>query len=393
LSYKTGDELEIIIKKIVPRGLGLGFAEKLTVFVPLTAEGDRVRVRLNEVKGRIAFAEIAGVIEPSPDRAAPPCPYFGTCGGCDFQQMNYAAQLEAKLGILRDCLHRIGKIEYEGEIKMIGSPKEFGYRSRAQWHIDTRSKRIGYFKRASHEVIDIAACPILVPELEKTLEELRETIEWESFWGERLEIEAASGDNGEVSIYGEELIEPTGEIAFSAAGEKYRYSARSFFQGNQFLVESLIKAAIGGASGERALDLYCGVGLFSLPLARKFAEVIGVEGNKEAVDFAEKNAASAGITNVKFASAGVGVYLFEKRPKNIDFILLDPPRAGTERGVIDAIVKMRPKQISYVSCEPSILARDLRVFLDKGYKIESISAFDLFPQTHHVETIVRLNSI
>jgi 23S rRNA (uracil1939-C5)-methyltransferase len=392
LSYKTGDELEITIKKIVPRGLGLGFVEKLTVFVPLTAAGDRVRVCLNEVKGKIAFAEVVNVIEPSPDRIKPPCRYFGACGGCDFQQMNYAAQLEAKVGIIRDCLHRIGKIEYEGEINVIGSPQEFGYRSRAQWHIDTRGKKIGYFKRASHDVIDIAKCPILVPELEKTLEDLRDTIEWESFWGERLEIEAASSDNGQVSIYGEELIQRTDEITFSAAREKYLYSARSFFQGNQFLAESLIETAIGGADGQRAFDLYCGVGLFSLPLARRFTEVTGVEGSEEAVAFAEKNAADAGLKNVKFESAGVGVYLFEKRPKNIDFVLLDPPRAGTERGVIDTLVKMKPKQISYVSCEPSILARDLRVFVDKGYTIDSITALDLFPQTHHVETIVRMSS-
>ena len=392
MSYKTGDELEIIVKKIVPRGLGLGFAEKLTVFVPLTAAGDNVRVRLNEVKGKIAFAEAVNVIEPSPDRVKPPCPYFGVCGGCDFQQMTYAAQLEAKLGIIRDCLHRIGKIEYEGEIKMIGSPREFAYRSRAQWHIDTRAKKIGYFKRASHEVIDIAQCPILVPELEQTLVELRETVEWESFWAERLEIEAASSGSDQVSIYGEELIEPTDEIFFTAAGERYYYSARSFFQGNQFLVESLIETAIGDARGIRALDLYCGVGLFSLPLAKRFDQVMGVEGNETAIEFAEKNAGNARLHNIKFAVGAVGEFLKETNLEGTDLVLLDPPRAGTEKGVIETLVKMKPKQISYVSCEPSILARDLRVFLDNGYRIDSITALDLFPQTHHIETIVRMSS-
>lgn len=375
----------------MPRGLGLGFAEKLTVFVPLAVEGDHLRVRLNEVKGRIAFAGIIDFIAPSPDRVDPPCPYFGACGGCDFQQMTYPAQLEAKIGIIRDCLHRIGKIEYEGNIDIIGSPEEFGYRSRAQWHIDTAAKKIGYFKRGSHDVIDIAQCPILTPGLEKTLKELRETIEWDSFWGERLEIEAASGDGGVISIYGEELIEPTDEISFTTAGEKYFYSARSFFQGNQFLVEKLVETAVGDAAGERALDLYCGVGLFSIPLARTFGEVIGVEGNGAAVELAEKNAGHAGLGNIEFFSAGVGVFLHETRPKNVDFVLLDPPRAGTERGVIDTIIKMKPAAISYVSCEPSILARDLRIFLDAGFSIDSITALDLFPQTHHVETVARLN--
>jgi 23S rRNA (uracil1939-C5)-methyltransferase len=391
LSYKAGDELEIIVKKIVPRGLGLGFAEKLTVFVSLAAAGDRVRVRLNEVTGKTAFADIIEVVEPSPVRVKPPCPYFGVCGGCDFQQMSYPAQLDAKAGIIRDCLQRIGKIEYEGEIRMIASPKEFGYRVRAQWHIDTRAKKVGYFKRASHDVIDIEQCPILVPELEKTLEELRSTIEWESFWGERIEIEAASGDGGKVSIYGEELIEPTDEISFTGAGEKYFYSAQGFFQGNRFLVEKLVETAVGDAGGARALDLYCGVGLFSLPLARKFGEVTGVEGNETAIDFAGKNAEQAGLENVKFVRGGVGKFLKETRPANIDFVLLDPPRAGTEKGVIESLIKIKPARISYVSCEPSILARDLRVLLDAGYKIDSITAVDLFPQTHHIETIARLS--
>ena len=368
----------------------MAFAEKLTVFVPLAAVGDRLRVRLNEVKKRIAFADILEITEPSPVRIAPPCPYFGKCGGCDFQQMTYEAQLEAKVGIIRDCLHRIGKIDFEGEIPIIASPREFEYRSRAQWHLDSRHKRIGYFRRGSHDVIDIEQCPILVPELETTLKELRKTIEWGTIWGERAAIEAASGDGGKVSVYGAELVERTDEIGFTAAGERYFYSAQSFFQGNQFLVEKLLEAALADSGGERALDLYCGVGLFSLPLAKRFAQVIGVEGNESAIDFAEKNAGNARLHNIKFVGGGVGEFLQEPNLEGTDFVLLDPPRAGTEKGVIEALAKMKPKNISYVSCEPSILARDLRILLDAGYSLDSITALDLFPQTHHVETIARL---
>lgn len=391
MSYKAGDEIDVTIQKIVPRGLGMAFAEKLTVFVPLAAAGDRVRVRLNEVKKRIAFAEIIGILEASPSRIEPPCQYFGKCGGCDFQQMNYAAQLAAKAGIIRDCLHRIGKIDFDGDIPVIAGPEEFGYRSRAQWHLDTRGKRIGYFRRGSHDVIDIESCPILVPELEKTLHGLRETIDWGAIWGDRAQIEAASGDAAQVSVYGAELVERTDEISFTAAGERYFYSAQSFFQGNQFLIEKLIETAIGNSNGERALDLYCGVGLFSLPLAKRFAQVIGVEGNESAIDFAEKNAGNARLHNIKFVRGGVEDFLYETNLEGTDFVLLDPPRAGTEKGVIEALAKMKPKNISYVSCEPSILARDLRILLDAGYKLGSITALDLFPQTHHVETIVHLS--
>ena len=153
-NIKPGKILDVRIEKIVPNGYGLGFAEGLTVFVSLAAPGDRVRVKLNQIKGRTAFAEIVEILEPSPERVAPPCVYFGRCGGCDFQQMDYAAQLRAKTAIVRDSLTRIGKINYPGEIEIVGSPRPFGYRSRAQWHLDTRRRRIGYFRRTSHDIID-----------------------------------------------------------------------------------------------------------------------------------------------------------------------------------------------------------------------------------------------
>ncbi|MEJ7849269.1 MAG: class I SAM-dependent RNA methyltransferase [Pyrinomonadaceae bacterium] len=383
-------ELELKIVKIVPKGLGLAFKPGLTVFVPLTAAGDVVRATIREQKGKTAFAEIDEILEPSPDRIEPPCPYFGRCGGCDFQQMNYEAQLAAKLAIIQDSLHRIGKLNYEGEISMIGSPREFAYRSRAQWHIDTRQKKIGYFRRNSHDVIDIEHCPILTPELDATLQSLRTNLDWGTFWSDRGSIEAAHGSEGDVSLFSPEIMEPTQEISFSAGGEKYYYSALSFFQGNQFLIEQLVDIAISGASGETAIDLYCGVGLFTLQLARKFGQVIGVEGNDRAIDFAEKNAANAQLSNVRFVRDGVDDFLTGHNLENTDFVLLDPPRAGTEKWTISNIIKLKPKQISYVSCEPSILARDLRTLLDSGYEIESLTAFDLFPQTHHVETVARL---
>lgn len=390
MSYKKGDELEIEIARIVPRGLGIGFGKKLTVFVPLTAAGDEVRVRLNEVKGKIAFGEVVEILKPSPDRISPPCPYFGSCGGCDFQQMSYQKQLEAKVGIIRDALYRIGKIDFAGEIGMISSPEELGYRTRAQWHIDTKEKRIGYFKRGSHEVIDVRQCPILVPELNETLADLRDTVEWDSFWDEKVEIEAAAGDKGQVSIYGKELIEPTEEISCTAVGEKYFYSARSFFQGNRFLVDRLVETAIPLTGGDKALDLYCGVGLFSLPLARGFGKVTGVEANESAVDLAEKNAAHAGLGNITFVREGVDRFVAEGRAEGYDLILLDPPRSGADIETIRKLAAARSKHISYVSCDPSILARDLRIFVDAGYQIESITALDLFPQTHHVETVAHL---
>lgn len=392
-SYKPGKVLDVTIEKIVPNGYGLGFAEGLTIFVSLAAIGDVARVRLDLVKGKIAFAEIVEIVKPSRERTGPPCIYFGTCGGCDFQQMNYRAQLEAKVGIIRDCLTRIGKIEYEKEIEIIGSPKPYNYRARAQWHADTRRRKLGYFKRNSHEIIDVETCPILTPELQKTLTDLRKNIAWESFWSGIAQIDAANSGE-QISVYSSEIVEPTREISFPASGEKYFYNAQSFFQGNPFLIGQLIETAIKGASGETSLDLYCGAGLFTLPLARNFRNVIGVEANEKATEFAQKNLENAGVENARIYTENVDEWLAENVNDfhEIDFVLLDPPRAGTEKETIKNLLQILPKQISYVSCEPSILARDLRVLCESKYTIESITALDLFPQTHHVETVVNLKS-
>ena len=387
--YKSGDELDVRIEKIVPRGPGLAFAENLTVFVPLAVPGDHVRVRIDEIKKRTSFAEIVDVIEPSPERITPPCPHFGTCGGCDFQQMEYASQLAAKVGIIRDCLHRIGKIEVD-DVEIVGSTQEFGYRSRAKWHLDRIEQTIGYFRRDSHDVIDVHECPILTPGLQSALEDLRTKIDWAMLWDDSAELEAVTGDDGSVSMFSREMAQPTAEITVNAAGEEFSFSAQTFFQSNRFLLEKLIETAVGDASGNTALDLYCGVGLFALPLARKFTNVIGVEDNVTAIGFAKKNAERAGLKNVEFRRSGVRTFLNECNVASTGLILIDPPRAGAEKGTIEKIAQLRPREISYVSCEPSILARDLRYLLDAGYTINRITAFDLFPQTHHVETVVRL---
>ena len=405
---KRSKVLDVKIEKIVPNGYGLGFADGLTVFVSLAAAGDRLRVKINQQKGKTAFGEIVEIIEPSPERIEPPCPYFGRCGGCDFQQMNYEAQLRAKVEIVRDCLVRIGKLDYPHAIEIIGSPRPFGYRSRAQWHVETRARRIGYFRRHSHDVIDVETCPIVTEELQSTLTSLRASLDWQSFFSDRVEIEAASA-NGQVSVYSAELVEPTTEISFQLDENRYFYDAQSFFQGNLFLIDALVETALGGAEGRLALDLYCGVGLFTLPLARRFEKVLGVEASERAINAARKNLEHARLESAEFYAEAVGEWLaglqitdYESQtdpqsaipnPKSIgavDFLLLDPPRAGTEKETIEQILKIRPAHISYVSCEPSTLARDLRLLCESLYEIESIIALDLFPQTHHVETVVHL---
>lgn len=387
------ETLEVTIERILPGGMGLAHASGRTLLVSLAAPGDRVRVRVDRVQGRTAFASIVEVLQPSPVRIEPPCPYFGRCGGCDFQQLNYEAQLAAKVEIIRDCLRRIARIDFRGEIPITASTNIWHYRSRAQWQHDPQKKRLGYFERASHRVCDVAECPVLVPELEKTLESLREQIRNSALSSELTEFQAVAGDEG-VSLAPRFNEQQAQEVSRKIAGHSYRFSAEGFFQINHSLLEPLVAAAIKDARGETAIDLYCGAGLFTIPLAERFSRVFGVEANAEAIGFARRNVEDARLRNATFSVSTVAEWLEEQSERHapVDFVLLDPPRSGAEDDAVRGILALRPRAISYVSCDPATLARDLKVLLADDYSLDSIAAFDMFPQTHHVETVVRLGA-
>jgi len=384
------EELEVEVERILPGGMGLAHAGGKTVFVSLAAPGDRVRVRIDREQGDLLFASIVEILKPSPLRIEPPCPYFGRCGGCDFQQLTYEAQLAAKADIIRDCLHRIARLENVPEIVVTPSPRDWRYRMRATWQIDREQRQIGYYERGSRRVCDVADCAVLLPELQKTLERVRAT-EWSRFPPALKHLDVVAGENG-VSLSPRFAEFETNELSLTVRGEVYHYNAEAFFQINPSLLGSLIDFAIADASGETVLDLYCGVGLFTLPLARGFRNVMAVESNSIAVRFARRNLQHAGLTNVRVVSATVTDWFRSESATRgpVDFILLDPPRAGAESAVIKGILDLHPSQICYVSCDPATLARDLKKLLAGGYGIHSIVAFDLFPQTHHVETVVRL---
>jgi 23S rRNA (uracil1939-C5)-methyltransferase len=381
-------DLEVEVERILPGGMGLAHAGGKTVFVSLAAPGDRVRVRIDRQQGELLFASIVQIITPSPERVEPPCPYFGRCGGCDFQQLTYEAQLAAKAGIIRDCLHRIARLENIPEIVVTPSPNNWRYRMRATWQIDQELRAIGYYERGSRRVCDVADCAVLKPELQETLERVRAT-EWHEFPRDLKHLDGVVGENG-VSVSPSFAEFQTNELTLTVRGEVYQYNADAFFQINPSLLGSLVENAIGDASGGTVLDLYCGVGLFTLPLARQFQKVIGVEANATATRFARRNLQLAGLRNADVITATVTDWFRSASIGPVDFVLLDPPRAGAESAVIEGILNLQPRAISYVSCDPATLARDLRKLIGGGYVIESIAGFDLFPQTHHVETVVRL---
>ena len=379
--------LEVEIERILPGGYGLAHSAGRTVFVSLAAPGDRLRVRVDRQQGKVLFASIEEILVASPDRIEPPCPYFGRCGGCDFQQLTYEKQLAAKAEIIRDCLRRIARIEDVPEIVVTPSPRDWRYRMRATWQIDREQETIGYYERGSRRVCDVADCAVLVPELQETLEQVRATDERE-FPTDLKHLDVVAGQNG-VSLSPPFAQFETKELTLTIGDESYSYNAEAFFQVNPGLLRALIDFALQGVSGEAAVDLYCGVGLFTLPLARRFKHVIGVEANPVAVRFARRNIERAQLDNARVINAGVAEWI-RARALEVDFVLVDPPRAGAESVVIKGIVDSRAPWVSYVSCDPATLARDLKKLIAGGYAIESLAAFDLFPQTHHVETVVRL---
>ncbi|HEY0323560.1 MAG TPA: class I SAM-dependent RNA methyltransferase [Pyrinomonadaceae bacterium] len=385
--------IEVRIERILPGGLGLAHADGRTILVGLAAPNDLVRVRIENVRGKVAFASIVEIIEPSPVRIEPPCPYFGRCGGCDFQQLDYHAQLEAKVEIIRDCLRRIARIEPPSSIPITPSPLEWRYRARAQWQLDAVRQRLGYFERGSHRICDIAECPVLVHELQETLSGLRERMRGDLLPPDAEDFQAVAGDEG-VSLVPPLNDEEPLEASRLIGGNRYRFSAEGFFQINQSLLPELVAFAIGDAHGESAIDLYCGVGLFTLPLARRFHHVTGVEGNPSAVAYARRNLSDAQLENAVVESASVSEWLNANATTQapVDLVLLDPPRAGLEEGAADGILALRPQRITYVSCDPATLARDLKEILKGGYALDTIAAFDMFPQTHHVETVAFLHN-
>ncbi|MGZ5436727.1 MAG: class I SAM-dependent RNA methyltransferase [Pyrinomonadaceae bacterium] len=434
---ETDETFEVVIERILPGGLGLAHADSRTVMVALAAPGDRLRVRVDRVKGSVAFASIVEILEPAPVRVEPPCPYFGRCGGCNFQQLSYPAQLAAKIEIIRDCLRRLGGIEDVPPFEITPAPNEWHYRARAQWQYDSVRRRLGYFEANSRHVCDVAECAVLVPELQRELEALREQMTQGELPDDARHFRAVVGDEG-VSVaagVSGRGSSPTvregagvGDITRTIRDERYHLNANSFFQTNLDLVPALIDSALGDVRGETAIELYSGVGLFTVPLARRFANLFAVEDDAAASDFAQRNLADAGLSNVEVVNEDVSDWLEnlecagrvptrrERRfgsaeqsvssdpiqsavdagalqkaaALQIDFLLLDPPRTGAESRVISGIVRLKPKRICYVSCDPATLARDLKKLIAGGYSINSIQAFDMFPQTHHVETVAHL---
>lgn len=390
----TPDYGDVTIERIVPGGYGIAHGGGATYLISGAIAGERVRARLTGYRGKARSGFVAEVLEASPERIEPPCPVAGVCGGCDFQHMRYEAQLAAKRGIVLDAFRRIGGIELGDEFQIVPSPREFGYRTRANWHLEPMTGDFGYLAAESHKVIDVEHCPILEPLLDETLRKTREGIRAGLTAG--ISYDAAAGDDDANAFSGQ--WEPL-PLFRTVGGVRYRFDAPTFFQANGALLDGLVEEALWLAdtliaeSGRGiAIDLFSGVGLFSIPLARRFETVNAIESDERAVKHAKRNARNAEADNLTINRLETGRYFRDqkKAARKVRFALMDPPRSGLDTETRQGLIEAEIPAITYVSCDPATLARDLKALIGGGYRLERVVGLDCFPQTHHVEIVAHL---
>lgn len=405
------------------------------VFVPFVLAGEKVEAALTQEKSGFARARAVDIAKASPHRISPHCPYFARCGGCQYQHATYEHQVEIKKEILRENLRRIAKIELQCEIQVHASPP-WNYRNRSRLQIRTRPEfSLGYFKFASHETLPVEECPISSPLINRgitalwqsgragrAVEGVREIEFFADAEDRKLLIEFLCDPEARraaVRGWAEELCAAMPEIAgivafrepqkgaqerFVAVGASelnyqtrhavYRVSAGSFFQTNRFLVDDLIDIVTAGRSGELGLDLYAGVGLFSTAIARDIRHIVSVEMSQTAANDLKYNlpvngkAIEAESDQYLHAEAGrTGKGALPQRP---DLVVVDPPRSGLGDSVAAALALLAAPHVTYVSCDPATLARDLVPLQAAGYRVEELHLVDLFPQTYHLESVVEL---
>lgn len=370
------------------------------VFTPFVLPGEAVEAERTEARKHVQRARLLRIDEPSPDRVAPLCPVFGRCGGCQYQHATYDAQLRLKRDILVETLRRVGKIEFDAGQIAIESAEPFGYRNRAQFHFDRG--RIGYREMNSRRLVGIDQCPIGSPKINEILAKLSRMVR-DRRWPRFVESLEVFTDERQVQWNVLESEQPvakrffdwlaeevpgtvSGALEYAVNEDLFQVGGTSFFQVNRLLLPRLAELAMGEAAGVVAWDLYAGVGLFSLPLARRFERVMAVEAGRSAADL--RHNAERARARVEVAAEQTEVFLAKARTAP-DFALADPPRAGLGKAVASRLTELRPRTLVIVACDPATLARDLAA-LQPVYEIERITLVDLFPQTFHLETIVRL---
>lgn len=428
--------MRLRIEKAVYGGAGLARDEGKAIFVPFTLPGEVVEAHVVEDRTSYANAELDSVLEASPERVGAACPHFDGCGGCHYQHVHYAEQVRLKAGILRETLKRAHLRDISGEIPEIGVMQSdpLGYRNRVRLHLDEASSRLCYKRRGSHANLVVEECPIAAPVLQEALRAVQaRAAEWRlgecfdeielftnaeqsevlvTLWSGRSKREAngclkqlwpemkeaipqavgtavlASGEDKQK----DNVLATVGEqaLTYRAGGIGYRVSLGSFFQVSRFLIDGLVERVIAGRSGAAAWDLYAGVGLFARALAGWFEKVVAVEGAASSVEDLRHNLGAPH----RVVAASTLEFLRRARTERRtapDFVVVDPPRAGLGKEITALLSQIGPPLVTYVSCDPATLSRDLKSLLDSGYQLTNLTMVDLFPHTFHLESVATLS--
>ena len=416
----VGERFEVSVGAVAHGGFCVARHEGRAVFVRHTLPGERVVAVVTEGTDTDRFlrADAVEILEASPDRIPAPCPFSGPgqCGGCDWQHVTPEAQRRLKAQVVQEQLHRLANIDRDVVVEELpGSPDGLGWRTRVQFAVDGLG-RVGLRKHRSHEVVPIDHCAIAAPGVEEVGVEARS---WPGMAG--IEVIAAIGSSDRAVIVtphagrrvplveadvpvsvlrgdgkgGTQRIHGRGHVREVAAGRTWRVSGSGFWQVHPAAADTLTAAvldAVKPRAGETAMDLYCGVGLFAASLAEAVGpdgEVVAVESDAGALADAAANL--AGYEQVVLVETRVE-RAFDQAPQDFEaeVVVLDPPRSGAGRAVVDRIAAVRPRAVAYVACDPAALARDLAYFAEAGYELAGLRAFDLFPMTHHVECVASL---
>lgn len=397
---------KLSIEKLVYGGTGLARHGEIAVFVPFVLPGEEVEVEYSQ-RGGVGHGVPVSWERRSDERADPPCRVFGECGGCQYQHLSYDRQLTAKREILLETLRRIGGLAWTGEVAVeAGEP--WGYRNRSQFRFagtNGGGAATGFFASGTHRLVPTVECPINSPALGKAHRILSEMAASSRFPRQLRQIELFTNET-ELQLNLPRRTGPLPNQFWTSCAKRlgverqgapltirngtdsYRVSGRSFFQVNRHLAGRVAELGVGETVGEFAVDLYCGVGLLTLPLARRFGRVVGVEASGSAARDLQSNAAKASLS-VHAVQATVSDYLkgLDRTP---DLIVADPPRSGLGSDVVQQIVRLAPAQLRLLSCNPATHARDIKGLLLGGYEVEALTMVDMFPQTLHIETIAVL---